>query len=276
MWYKFMKNIEIGQKFGKLTVVGFDDNDKNLIYCKCDCGNYKYIKKNLLISGGTKSCGCLRREMAKTKLKHIKDNDLWYRNRNKYSEVMEDENGKFIMGYTTNKQDKFFIDLNNYEKIKDYAWRTYIDKRNGFKSVCTTIVQKTDENIKYKRISLQHFLGYYYCDHIDRNELNNRICNLRKCNQQQNTMNSTKSQLNTSRIIGVSFDKRNDCWIAYITVNKERKTIWGFKTKEEATKARLEAEAKYFGEFSPQIHLFEEYGIPVPRITSLADDNKHN
>lgn len=34
-----------------------------------------------------------------------------------------------------------------------------------------------------------------------------------------------------------------------------------FTLKEDATKARLAAEAKYFGEFAPQKHLFEEYGI---------------
>ena len=34
-----------------------------------------------------------------------------------------------------------------------------------------------------------------------------------------------------------------------------------FKTKEEAIKARLEAEYRYYNEFSPQKYLFKEYGV---------------
>ena len=33
------------------------------------------------------------------------------------------------------------------------------------------------------------------------------------------------------------------------------------KVKEDAIKARLMAEKKYFGYFAPQRHLFEEYGV---------------
>ena len=33
--------------------------------------------------------------------------------------------------------------------------------------------------------------------------------------------------------------------------------------KDDAIKARLEAEAKYYGEFAPQRHLFKEYNISV-------------
>jgi hypothetical protein len=36
-----------------------------------------------------------------------------------------------------------------------------------------------------------------------------------------------------------------------------------FENKEDAIKARLEAEAKYFGDFAPQRHLFEQYKINV-------------
>lgn len=43
----------------------------------------------------------------------------------------------------------------------------------------------------------------------------------------------------------------------------ENKEIYlgAFASKDDAIKTRLEAEAKHFGEFAPQRHLFEEYGI---------------
>lgn len=56
------KNL-IGQKFGKLTVLELldDSNDfkRRLYRCKCDCGNETIQPSSSLISGHTKSCGCL-------------------------------------------------------------------------------------------------------------------------------------------------------------------------------------------------------------------------
>lgn len=54
-----------GRKFGKLTVVEFKgSNNKTgaLWLCKCECGNEKIITSRNLLSGVTKSCGCLSKE----------------------------------------------------------------------------------------------------------------------------------------------------------------------------------------------------------------------
>lgn len=54
--------VDIGDKFGKLTVIGVSDNTSNKkthYICKCDCGNIKIVDKYSLIQGRTKSCGCL-------------------------------------------------------------------------------------------------------------------------------------------------------------------------------------------------------------------------
>ncbi len=55
----------IGRTFGKLLAVsevGRATNDKNPIYsCVCECGKIKEIRKQSLLSGHTKSCGCLYR-----------------------------------------------------------------------------------------------------------------------------------------------------------------------------------------------------------------------
>ena len=56
-----------GKKFGRLTVVKREGTDKNkqiLWLCKCDCGNYKVVRRGHLKKGGIKSCGCLRKETA--------------------------------------------------------------------------------------------------------------------------------------------------------------------------------------------------------------------
>lgn len=50
-----------GQTFNKLYVEKFlrMENSKSVFLCKCKCGNYKEVKGHELISGSTKSCGCL-------------------------------------------------------------------------------------------------------------------------------------------------------------------------------------------------------------------------
>lgn len=62
-----------GDKFGRLTMIKFDhqrNHDghyRNYYLFKCDCGNTKVIHGSAVVSGNTKSCGCLSKEIKKTK-----------------------------------------------------------------------------------------------------------------------------------------------------------------------------------------------------------------
>ena len=69
------------------------------------------------------------------------------------------------------------------------------------------------------------------------------------------------SRNNKSGVTGVYWEKRNSAWCAFISINGKQKWLGRFKCKEEAIKARLEAEYKYYNEFSPQKYLFKEYGV---------------
>ena len=68
----------LGQKFGKLTVIGFEESIRtntgslrNLWKCRCECGNEKITQDNLLITGKVTSCGCGKPErMIKMHTKH--------------------------------------------------------------------------------------------------------------------------------------------------------------------------------------------------------------
>jgi hypothetical protein len=62
-----------GQVFERLTVLGLA-KDKTSSggyqwFCKCTCGNTKTVASTALVSGSTKSCGCLRFENFKKKRK---------------------------------------------------------------------------------------------------------------------------------------------------------------------------------------------------------------
>lgn len=54
------------QKFGRLTVIKRVENNNNKVCweCQCECGNIVIVDAGSLMSGNTKSCGCLRKEMA--------------------------------------------------------------------------------------------------------------------------------------------------------------------------------------------------------------------
>lgn len=51
-----------GKRFGRLLVIGESEDEHGLWKCVCDCGNSTAVKKNNLVYGKTRSCGCLLRE----------------------------------------------------------------------------------------------------------------------------------------------------------------------------------------------------------------------
>ncbi len=55
-----------GQRFGRLTALEPTDrrvNDNVVWRCRCDCGQEAEVPYASLVSGNTKSCGCLQREL---------------------------------------------------------------------------------------------------------------------------------------------------------------------------------------------------------------------
>lgn len=70
------------QRFGRLAVIKFIGRSKRyeqLYLCRCDCGNEVIVKRKGLLKGETKSCGCLRKEIAKElNTKHGKSNTKLY------------------------------------------------------------------------------------------------------------------------------------------------------------------------------------------------------
>jgi hypothetical protein len=55
-----------GQKFGRLTCVSLHSVGPTKWNCVCDCGVHHVVAGYALRSGETKSCGCLRKEQARS------------------------------------------------------------------------------------------------------------------------------------------------------------------------------------------------------------------
>lgn len=168
------------------------------------------------------------------------------RKRNEY-----DLSGEYGIGWTSNTNKEFYFDLEDYDKIKNYCWS---ESKQGYARTNTG-----------KEYVLMHILiyGHKNVDHKNRDRLDNRKTNLRKSTALQNARNRGLQSNNTSGVTGVYFRNERNAWFSQITVDGKTKTVKYSHDKEEAIKARLEAEAKYFGEFAPQRDLFEKYDIKM-------------
>ena len=214
-----------------------------LCECQCEEHNQVFVTGDGLThkTRPIKSCGCLKKKHPYKPRK---------RNKNKF----DLESYEYGVGWTSNTNQEFYFDLEDYEKIKDHYWHEAIDK-NGYHYLAA------QDYITSEQIRMQWVIIGKNYDHKDRNTFNNRKENLRPCTIFENNQNRTKGKNNTSGVIGVYLYKKTNKWIAYIMENKNRIYLGSFDNKDDAIKARLKAEIKYFGDFAPQKHLFEKYEI---------------
>ena len=232
------------QRFGRLVAIKKvktpphirNKGQKACWLCRCDCGIEKCIVATNLQNGSILSCGCLNKEIVSNLFKKYNDYDL---------------SGEYGIGYTS-KGEEFYFDLEDYDKIKNTHWSLNL---HGYVSGHINRVNTELHTTIIDRASGMNI------DHINRNRLDNRKSNLRVCTISENRRNSSLSRKNTSGISGVSWFKKTSQWRARITVDKKEIHLGCFSNKDDAIKARLLAEKKYFKEFSPQKHLYKQYGI---------------
>ena len=58
----------IGQRFGRLTVIDIPEAQPLVCECRCDCGSTTIVERGNLLSGATRSCGCLHKEELKARI----------------------------------------------------------------------------------------------------------------------------------------------------------------------------------------------------------------
>lgn len=212
-----------GQRFGRLTVLRMTDNiigKKKRYVCKCDCGKETTVSAGNLKSGKVKSCGCL-----------VIDKNSIQKKVNEY---------EIVDGYVRvklNDTDYMLCDIDDWERLKNHGW----SKGKGGYAVSGNRKER----------------GFYFhkkvtnttteiVDHINRNRLDNRKCNLRITNQSVNGYNAKLSVRNTTGYKGVKRSANGKKWIAYITVKGKNIHLGTYETIEEAIQSRKEAEEKYY------------------------------
>ncbi len=228
-----------GKQFGRWKVLKRSEDiiDKKtnkhstywLCECSCDKHTIRTVKGTALVKGRSKSCGCLSLENSKNNTGRPKVYNTY------------DLSGKYGIGYTL-KEEPFYFDLEDYDKIKLYTWHLNSEgylSANGGKELgyikLSRIIMDAKDNEKV--------------DHIYHNLNDNRKINLRKCSNQENSYNHVIHKNNTSGVSGISWDKEFCKWRARIWVEGKCIHLGRFSSFENAVNIRKQAEIQYFKEY---------------------------
>lgn len=235
-----------GRQFGRLKVL-YQIEDyivpKNGMHCarwlcECSCPEHNKVKVTggNLKSGNVRSCGCLARELSSERMKqNVKEN------------IYDLESEEYGIGYT-NKNEPFWFDKEDYDKVKKYCWfydnMGYVAAKNRGTDRSIFLHQLVMPNVP-KGMKIDHKR------HPPRNghKYDNRKSNLEIKTNSQNMMNASLYANNSSGVSGVTFTKSNNKWQVRIGIGNKRIHIGYFDTYQDAVKARKQAEEKYWGNY---------------------------
>ena len=157
-------------------------------------------------------------------------NEYWFENNICYIQIYGKGNEKKCVAE---------IDLEDYERVKDYKW--YVKEKNYV------------YNCKLGRLS-RYLLGITNpkldTDHEDHDTLNNRKYNIRPCTRTQNNANRNKRKDNTSGYKGVMWCARDKRWITQIGINGQLVHLGSYTDKREAAKRYNKEAYKLWGNFA--------------------------
>lgn len=206
----------IGKKYGRLLVLEkTDKKSSNFSYiykCLCDCGKEFEVSSCKLRSGHTKSCGCYRKE--------------YMLNKQKKHNKIEIE-GDIAKIYFFNTDRYAIIDSEDVYKVKDYCWSDAKDKY--YPNACVN-----GKHTDLHRLILPNNDKRFVTDHINRNPLDNRKCNLRIVTQCVNMQNIGLTVTNTSGYKNISYLTTRSVYVVSIARNHKKHYVGSYRDLETA------------------------------------------
>jgi len=151
----------------------------------------------------------------------------------------------------TSGEAKAFLDYNPYSGL--FLWKI----RAGARAMIGTEAGHIYNGYRFIKFKGRHYRAHRLAwlivygewpleiDHINGIRHDNRMKNLRVVTSQENNRNRTIPSNNTSGVMGVSWNITAKKWKAKIEGNGKQIYLGIFNLKEDAIKARKEAEIKY-------------------------------
>lgn len=204
-----------GQKINMLTLLKRKREDnRTFYYCKCDCGNEKWMRADRIKSGRSKSCGCYNDK--KLKDRFIDLSGQKFNNLTVLSVCSKYPEAKFLCK----------CDCGNETIVRASKLKSGEIKSCGcLKSTISSSTMK--KNWKNDKLSKSYLEG-------TKIELLNR-----------NILNKN----NTSGVTGVCYDNKRNKWLAQIAFKKKTYNLGLYEYKKDAINARKEAEEKFHKNF---------------------------
>lgn len=143
------------------------------------------------------------------------------------------------------------VDDEDYEYLNKFKWCAKPDYTTYY--ACRTGGYKNGKqlpNILMHRV-ITKAIGRKDCvDHISRDGLDNRKCNLRICTASKNQMNCIKRSGTSSVYKGVTWCKRSKQWLASLRINGKTIHIGYFNNEKNAAIEYNKKALEFFGEFA--------------------------
>ena len=205
------KSNYVGRKYERLTVIEYSYTSKGNTYwlCQCECGNLRTVSRSNLVSGHTRSCGCLKSERDLNRLFIIPEQDI------------------VVVFYNNLRSDYFVTSLKWLDIVESYTWTAHDD---GQRIKPVTYIDNK-KWLHFGQVALGIYGGEYQVDHINHVVWDYRSCNIRSATRLQNMCNTEKG-------IGSIKHRDGGCFVEIPTESESGKiTLGPFDAEDKARDA---------------------------------------
>ncbi len=197
-----------GLTYGKYIVGKFAGRNKHgdsLWECRCECGNVRIKCACNLVTGNTKSCGCL---------KLGKDKSIIAPPAPRGARYIQLTRGKWAL-----------VDAGDFAMASKFEWSfaNGYARRNQTKDCSSTFLHRMIMGEPKSQV-----------DHRNLNTLDNRRDNLREATDRQNRFNKPARRDNACGFKGVSLHRQSGKWRAEISAYGKRRRKSGFDSPKDA------------------------------------------